>query len=130
MKRYTALTVAMLAAGAVGIGMAGTPNAAASSSLAGCAKVPALHYGSPLAALWTSSCEAGKTLGPRSMARIYHFGTTDPSTIAHRYASRVIKIAQKGNASAWARIRRLGVAKATEAIYEGVKAGFRIRGRP
>src|SRR6266571_5207365 len=104
MKRYTALTVAMLAAGAVGIGMAGTPNAAASSSLAGCAKVPARYYQSPLAAIWTSGCAAGQTLGPRSMARIYHFGTTDPSTVAHKYASHVIKIAQKANASTWARI--------------------------
>jgi hypothetical protein len=122
MKRYLSLAAAVLAAGSAGIGTAATRDAA-SSGLAACAKVPTRYYRSPAALLWTSACEAGETLGARGMARTYHFDTSDPATVAHRYASHAVQFAHKF-------VERIGVAKSTQALYEGVMAGFRARGRP
>jgi hypothetical protein len=128
MKRHMRLVAAALAAAAVGL-TAGTTVAAAPSGLAACAQVPARYDGSPLAMFFTSSCIQGQTQGPVRIARNFHFGTTAPAGVARLWASWTLN-ANKKSASLWARIQQVGVTNYKTALYSGMLAGFRARGRP
>jgi hypothetical protein len=92
-----------------------------------CQLPPASYRSNPAkAALWLASCFVAKKLGPRQMARSLHLSSSDPASIARRYATLYV---QTPNFRALAP-RVGGKATAKTILYNGCMAGFRARGRP
>ena len=92
-----------------------------------CQLPPASYRSNPTkAGLWLASCLVAKKLGPRQMARNLHVSSSDPASVARRYATLYV---QTPNFRALAP-RVGGKATAKTILYNGCMAGFRARGRP
>ena len=92
-----------------------------------CQLPPASYRSNPAkAGLWLASCLVAKKLGPRQMARNLHLSSSDPASVARRYAALYVQ-----TPSFRALAPRVGGKAAAKTIlYNGCMAGFRARGRP
>ena len=103
--------------------VAPSANVAASA----CQLPPASYRSNPAkAGLWLASCLVAKKLGSRQMARNLHLSSSDPASVARRYAALYVQ-----TPSFRALAPRVGgKATAKTILYNGCMAGFRARGRP
>lgn len=94
---------------------------------ASCTAPPAAYRSTPIkASAWAGACIPCKRIGPRKLGQQAHLGTSDPRTVARKYAERYANLPQ-----AQPIVRALGGKAATRSIVQsGCFAGFQARGRP
>jgi hypothetical protein len=103
--------------------VAPSANVAASA----CQLPPSSYRSNPAkSALWLASCLVAKKLGPRQMARSLHVSSSDPASVARRYATLYVQTPSFRTLAP----RVGGKVTAKTILYNGCMAGFRARGRP
>ncbi len=138
MRTALMLTLATITVAAAAVQIAGAAPLRRTHAVSPCPAPPATYKPVPFDDLawnweigqWIATCGLGQLEGPRKLASMIHFSSSDKYAIATHYVAVYVKSVLVKVPASKSIAERIGLTRVEKLMVAGMLTGFRLRGRP